>query len=81
MAARRRSFSDATLVRPEMKYGSSRFDFYVETPREKILIEVKGVTLEQEDVALFPDAPSQRAVKHVRELMEAVKAGYRACVL
>ncbi len=74
-------FSDATLVRPEMKYGSSRFDFYVETPREKILIEVKGVTLEQEDVALFPDAPSQRAVKHVRELMEAVKAGYRACVL
>lgn len=74
-------FPDATLIRPEMKYGNSRFDFYVETPREKILIEVKGVTLEHEDVALFPDAPSERAVKHVRELAEAVQAGYRACVL
>lgn len=74
-------FADATLVRPEMSYGNSRFDFYVETPEEKIFLEVKGVTLEQNNVVLFPDAPSQRAVKHVQELIEAVEAGYQAYIL
>ena len=74
-------FPDAVLIRPETTYGSSRFDFYVETPKDKIFIEVKGVTLEQEDVVLFPDAPSERALKHVNELAEAVKAGYKAYLL
>lgn len=74
-------FSDVTLVRPETKYGSSRFDFYVETEREKIFIEVKGVTLEDEGVVRFPDAPSDRAVKHVGELVEAKQNGYRVFVL
>ncbi len=50
-------FPDMVLIRPETTYGSSRFDFYVETPKDKIFIEVKGVTLEEEDVAMFPDAP------------------------
>lgn len=74
-------FSDVKLVRPEMTYHSSRFDFYVETPEDKILIEVKGVTLEQEDVVLFPDAPSERALKHINELIEAAGEGYKAYVL
>lgn len=74
-------FPDAKLVRPETTYGNSRFDFYVETPEDKIFIEVKGVTLEQEDVVLFPDAPSERAVKHVRELAETLKQGYKAYVV
>ena len=74
-------FKDVLLVRPETTYGNSRFDFYVETPEDKIFIEVKGVTLEQESVVLFPDAPSERAVKHMNELVEAVKEGYKAYIL
>lgn len=76
-----RGFTDTTLVRPETKFGNSRFDFYVEAGKEKIFIEVKGVTLERDGVVLFPDAPSERAVKHVQELMEARKKGFRAAVL
>lgn len=74
-------FSDVTKIRPETVYGSSRFDFYVETPTDKIFIEVKGVTLEQDDVVLFPDAPSERAVKHVNELVEAMGQGYKAYII
>ncbi len=74
-------FRDVKLVRPETVYGNSRFDFYVETGREKIWIEVKGVTLEEEGVVRFPDAPSVRAVKHVEELIRAKEDGYRAIVL
>ncbi|MCM1136505.1 MAG: A/G-specific adenine glycosylase [Clostridium sp.] len=74
-------FSDVLLVKPEVKYRNSRFDFYVETPEEKAFIEVKGVTLEQDDVVLFPDAPSERAVKHVKELAEAAGEGYKAYVI
>ena len=74
-------FPDLILVRPETKYGNSRFDFYVETELEKIFIEVKGVTLENESVVSFPDAPSQRAVKHVEELIKAKQDGFRAFVI
>lgn len=74
-------FPDAVIIKPEFTYKNSRFDFYVETPKDKIFIEVKGVTLELEDVVLFPDAPSERAVKHVNELAAAVKEGYKAYVL
>ncbi len=72
---------DVKLVKPETVYGNSRFDFYVETGREKIFLEVKGVTLEEEGVVRFPDAPSDRAVKHVEELIRARADGYRALVL
>lgn len=72
---------DIKLVRPETTYGSSRFDFYLETKTEKIFMEVKGVTLEEEGVVRFPDAPSERAVKHVEELIQAKRAGYRAFVM
>lgn len=72
---------DIRLVRPETTYGSSRFDFYLETKTEKIFMEVKGVTLEEKGVVRFPDAPSERAVKHVEELIQAKRAGYRAFVM
>jgi len=71
---------DLVLIRPETKFGNSRFDFYVETLKEKIFIEVKGVTLEEAGVVRFPDAPSERGVKHVEELILAKKQGYRAIV-
>lgn len=74
-------FRNVSLVRPEVKYGNSRFDFYIEAGDEKIFMEVKGVTLEEDGVVLFPDAPSDRAVKHVEELVEAKREGYRAFVM
>ena len=74
-------FPDIRTLKPETQYCNSRFDFYAETPDHKIFIEVKGVTLEQDGIVLFPDAPSDRAVKHVEELMEAVKEGYEAYII
>lgn len=74
-------FQDLVFVRPETTFGKSRFDFYVETGNEKIFIEVKGVTLEEDGEVRFPDAPSDRAVKHVEELIQAKLAGYRVFVL
>lgn len=74
-------FKDVRKVRPETTYGNSRFDLYVEHGDQKAFIEVKGVTLEENGVVRFPDAPSERAVKHVEELVRAVKDGYEAYVL
>jgi len=74
-------FHDLVLIRPETKYGKSRFDFYLETKEDKIFMEVKGVTLEEDGVVRFPDAPSERAVKHVEELIQAREAGYKAYIL
>lgn len=73
-------FENVTKIKPEYTYGSSRIDLYVEADNKKILIEVKGVTLEENDVVRFPDAPSERAVKHVNELVNAVREGYEAYV-
>ena len=73
-------FPDATLIRPETTYGTSRFDLYVEAGERKIFIEVKGVTLETDGVVKFPDAPTERGVKHLKELCSAVKDGYEAYV-
>ena len=72
--------TEITLIRPEYTYGNSRFDLYIEAGERRILIEVKGVTLEEEGRVRFPDAPSVRAVKHVEELERAVKNGYEAYV-
>lgn len=74
-------FHDLVLVRPETKYGKSRFDFYLETEVDKIFMEVKGVTLEENGVVRFPDAPSERAVKHVEELIQACTEGYKAYIV
>lgn len=74
-------FNNIKLVKQEYKYGNSRFDIYVETETEKIFVEVKGVTLENDGVVRFPDAPTERGIKHLKELQKAVKEGYRACVV
>ena len=66
------------FVKPECKYGNSRFDFYIEDGERKLFMEVKGVTLEEDGIARFPDAPTERGVKHIQELMECRKAGYEA---
>ncbi|MBO5210279.1 MAG: A/G-specific adenine glycosylase [Lachnospiraceae bacterium] len=75
-------FPDISLVRPETTYGNSRFDFYIETESgRKIFMEVKGVTLEKDNLVSFPDAPSERAVKHVEELIQAKEEGYESYIL
>ena len=74
-------FEGASLIKPEKTYKNSRFDLYVEQGDKKIFIEVKGVTLEEDGVVRFPDAPSVRAVKHVNELCECIKEGYEAYIV
>lgn len=74
-------FPNIRFIRPEAFYKSSRFDFYIETEQEKIFMEVKGVTLEQDNVAFFPDAPTERGVKHLKELCDCMQEGYQAYVL
>ncbi len=65
---------------PEYTYGKSRVDFYMERGDQKYLMEVKGCTLEREGIGYFPDAPTERGIKHVRELAEASAAGYRCAI-
>ncbi len=67
-----------TLIKPEYTYGSSRIDFYLENGSEKILLEVKGCTLENNGIGYFPDAPTTRGVKHLEELTYAKAQGYRS---
>jgi len=74
-------FGKVKLLKPECTYGSSRFDFYLETEAEKIFIEVKGVTLEEDGIVRFPDAPTERGIKHLEELCACVEAGYKAAVI
>ena len=74
-------FPEEVSVYRERKYGNSRFDIYVESPERKAFIEVKGVTLEADNVARFPDAPTARGVKHVEELIRCMEDGYEAYLL
>ena len=103
-------FGNIDFLKPEYKYGNSRFDFYLECKTEtkrtgvssnstekteamqapteneithprKIFLEVKGVTLEDNGVVLFPDAPTERGVKHVRELIRCLEEGFETYVL
>jgi len=67
-------------IKPEFTYGNSRFDFYMERNNQKYLLEVKGCTLEVNGMGYFPDAPTERGVKHLNELAEATKNGYK-CLL
>lgn len=71
----------ATRIRPEVRFLNSRFDFLIERGARGTLVEVKGVTLEENNAALFPDAPTERGVKHLRELAEGLKRGLDACVV
>ena len=68
-------------IKPEAKFGSSRFDFYVEAGERRIFIEVKGVTLEDNGVVLFPDAPTLRGVRHLNELAQCAREGYEAHIV
>ncbi|MCL2372394.1 MAG: DNA/RNA nuclease SfsA [Defluviitaleaceae bacterium] len=72
---------EISLVKPEAKYGQSRFDFYVEASGGKAFIEVKGVTLEHGGVAMFPDAPTERGIKHLNHLAACIANGYEAYVV
>ncbi|MGN1106562.1 MAG: DNA/RNA nuclease SfsA [Huintestinicola sp.] len=74
-------FEGVTYIRPETTYGSSRFDFYIEAGERKMFMEVKGCTLEDNGICRFPDAPTERGVKHVNELINAAKEGYEAYIL
>ena len=82
-----REWAEAGNFRPELKilrgettYGNSRFDFYWEDSEKRGFVEIKGVTLEHDGVVRFPDAPTERGVKHLEELISAKTAGYEAAV-
>jgi len=76
-----KEIGEGRTIRRAAGSGNSRFDFYYETGERKGFIEVKGVTLAQDGVALFPDAPTARGTKHVLELAEAVERGYEGVAL
>ncbi|MCQ8211788.1 DNA/RNA nuclease SfsA [Cetobacterium somerae] len=74
-------FGSYDFIKPEVKYGNSRLDYLIEKNNEKIYIETKGVSLSIDGVATFPDAPSVRATKHLKELIKIKKSGTRAAVV
>lgn len=74
-------FSNKAVVRREVTYGKSRFDFYIEDGERKVFLEVKGVTLEHDGIASFPDAPTERGIKHIHELIKCMEDGYEAYIL
>lgn len=74
-------FSKKAKIRREVTFGNSRFDLYVEDGERKAFIEVKGVTLENDGIAMFPDAPTERGVKHLNELISCLEDGYEAYIL
>jgi len=74
-------FPNITFLKSECTYKNSRFDFYAENENIKAFIEVKGVTLENDGVFMFPDAPTERGAKHLFHLSECIKEGYAAYVI
>ena len=72
---------EITLIKPEKTYGNSRFDVYIEGETKKAFIEIKGCTLEENNVVKFPDAKTERGVKHVKELIKAREDGYLAYII
>ncbi len=72
---------EITYIKPEKTYENSRFDIYLETENKKAFIEVKGVTLEEDDVVSFPDAKTERGVKHINELIKASNDGYLSYII
>ncbi|MDF2907063.1 MAG: sugar fermentation stimulation protein [Herbinix sp.] len=71
---------EVTKLSREVVYGNSRFDLYYEAGEQRGFIEVKGVTLEEDGVAMFPDAPTERGAKHIYEMIKAVEEGYAGCI-
>ena len=74
-------YGNTYLIKPEYTIGNSRIDFYMENSENKILIEVKGCTLENNNICSFPDAPTERGTKHIKELTQLKKEGYITAVL
>lgn len=74
-------FSDSAIYKREVKFGNSRFDFYAEDGERKVFIEVKGVTLENNGIVSFPDAPTERGVKHIKELLYCLEEGFEAYII
>lgn len=74
-------FSENAVIRREVTYGASRFDFYIEDGERKMFLEVKGCTLENDGIASFPDAPTERGVRHLNELVDALGDGFEAAIL
>ena len=74
-------FSENAIIKRGVKFGNSRFDFYVEDEDRKAFIEVKGVTLENDGVVSFPDAPTERGVKHINELTSCLENGFEAYII
>jgi len=75
-----KAFENLSVLKREVTYHSSRFDMYFESPTRKGFIEVKGVTLEENGSALFPDAPTKRGTRHILEMIEAVEDGYEGFI-
>ena len=69
------------IIKPEKQYNDSKFDFYLESDNKNAFVEVKGVTLEEDGIALFPDAPTERGIKHLKELIKAAAEGYEAYIV
>ncbi|MHA1269421.1 MAG: DNA/RNA nuclease SfsA [Candidatus Helarchaeota archaeon] len=74
-------FGNILVVKSEVKYGSSRLDFLLTNPNEKIYIEIKSCTLVESGIALFPDAPTLRGVRHLNELEDIIKKGNRSAII
>ncbi len=74
-------FSGDAAIRREYTFGKSRFDFYVDDGDRKAFVEVKGVTLEDNGIVSFPDAPTERGVKHIEELISAIEKGYESYII
>ena len=74
-------FSDQAKIYAEKTYGESRFDFYIEDGSRRAFMEVKGVTLEEDGICRFPDAPTERGIKHIKELVKCMEDGYEAYIL
>ena len=74
-------FSKDAIIRREVTHNKSRFDFYIEDGDRKIFLEVKGCTLETDGIARFPDAPTERGVKHIKELIDCTNLGFEAYIL
>jgi len=74
-------FSPNATIKREVTWRNSRFDFYIEDGTQRTFLEVKGVTLEHHGIASFPDAPTERGVKHIHELIDCLQEGFKACIL
>ena len=73
-------FGAVDVLKPEFTYGNSRVDFYLERGQQRVLMEVKGCTLEIDGIGYFPDAPTQRGIKHLQELAKAAGKGFECCI-